>query len=544
MKKIYVLFTLLMLCCYGCKKEDDFNFVNPSIKLNSMEIIAPNQAQLKVSVNLGAGFKGHRAWIQLTDISTPTSQPSVSYITLNEEVNQEHTLQINAPVAGNDYQVMGVLETEKNRFETDKQQLFFSKKSHRYDIGNPYVESLYSAPDYPFLEGNIARIRQGGEMFWIQLDNKERFEFEKAEVTLNHSIALECVYENKIINDNSSIAATLPAEIEPGDYTVQLHIDGEKWDVDGLIRIQPWKTGFVELASNNSYSFYGYYATFTLNNQIYYVQYQEHNLMENYAEYKVWSYDVETGNYSSKKNWILSDEQPILGVDYNGEGYCFTRTNNYEVYFWKYIQETDEWKRFSSYPGKGKNGYVYFTSGDYLYMGGGIYYSDYEQVGVNDFWRFNFKTNEWEAMANVPFTSVEYNSVNSTCTDGETAYTFFYDRTLWSYHVPTNQWKQEGKLNSGPFFRYHSPICMWEGKVCLIGSHVDLYEQYMDIQLYDPETREWTLKGFYDFQYYMSSSFIPPIHQKDGSILMGPLGMFTSVTYDPPAPRFIQITPQ
>jgi hypothetical protein len=82
---------------------------------------------------------------------------------------------------------------------------------------------------------------------------------------------------------------------------------------------------------------------------------------------------------------------------------------------------------------------------------------------------------------------------------------------------------------------------MWEGKVCLIGSYVDLYEQYKDIQVYDPETKEWTLVGFFNFEYYMSSSIIPPICQKDGSIYMGPL---QHISDNSSAPKFIQITPQ
>lgn len=540
MKNIYCLLTILALCFYGCKKENDFNFVNPSIRLGTIEMVAPNQAQLKISVNLGAGFNGHRAWIQLTDISTPTSQRSVQNITLNKEPNQEHTLLINAPVTGHDYQVMGVLETEKNRFETGKEYLFFSQKSHKYDVKNPYVENIPYNPDYLFQEGNIARITQGGDMFWIQLNNKERFKIGQAEVTLNQSISLECVYENEVINPNNSIGVKLPADMEPGDYTVQLILDGEKWDVEGIIRIHPWKTNLVDIAFGQ-HSFYGFNASFTLDNQIYYVQYHDHNLMEHNIEYKVWSFDVVTGQYTYKKNWKLSQEQPMLGVSYQGKGYCLVKNDNHDVSLWSYTPETDEWERLSSYPGKGKNGYVYFTSGDCLYLGGGIDYESNKHVGVNDFWRFNFQTQEWVAMQDIPFTSVNELSVNSTCTDGETAYTLFYDRTLWSYHVPTNQWKQEAKLNSGPFYRYSSPLCMWEGKVCLIGSYVDLYEQYKDIQLFDPETKEWTLVGFFNFEYYMSSSIIPPICQKDGSIYMGPL---QHISDNSSAPKFIQITPQ
>lgn len=546
MKKFYCLFTILVLCSYGCKKENDFEFVHPSISLNSIEIVAPNQAQLKVTVDLGAGFNGHRAWLQLTDISTPANQPSLSHITLTQEPRQEHTLTVNAPVAGNDYQVMGVLETEKNRFETGKEYIFFSRKSHKYDVRSPYVLRLYSNPDYPFLYGNIASMVQGGENLLIMLNNAEPFDIGKTRVTFNNSIELECEQSTEILNPNSSIIATVPVGLSPGDYTLQLYLDDEKWEVEGLVRIMPWKADFVVLPSDHPHSYYSVSASFRIGNQIYYVQFHEHNIIESYFEYKTWSYDIETGTWTSKNNWRPSEGSPMLGTSAGGKGYCVFRHDNGKIYLWTYTPETDEWKTLSFYPGKGKNGFVYFASGDYIYMGGGVYWHEVTDapVGVNDFWQFNTLTGEWKQMADIPFTPVDNRSVNSTCTDGETAYTFFYDRTLWSYHVPTDVWTQERRLDSGPFFRYYSPLCMWEGKVCLLGSVVDLYEQYTDIQLYDPATKEWMLKGIFDFNSFMSTSFIPSVYQKDGAIYMGPLQQLSNDVYNPPAPRFIQIKPQ
>ena len=546
MKKFYCLFTILVLCSYGCKKENDFEFVHPSISLNSIEIVAPNQAQLKVTVDLGAGFNGHRAWLQLTDISTPANQPSLSHITLTQEPRQEHTLTVNAPVAGNDYQVMGVLETEKNHFETGKQYMFFSRKSHKYDVKNPYVQSYYFTPDYPFVGGNVARIVQGGENIAIMLNNEGAFDIGKMKVTLDNSIELECEEVNEILNFDSSILATIPVGLSPGDYTVQLCLDDEKWEVDGLIRVLPWKTDFVELPSTHPYSYYSVNASFRIGNRIYYAQFSEHNIIENYIEYKTWYYDIETGTWTSVNNWRPTECTPMLGASAEGKGYCVFRHDNGETYLWSYTPETDEWKPVSLYPGKGKNGFVYFASGHYVYMGGGVYWHEVtaDPIGVNDFWQFNVLTQEWKQMADIPFTPVDNRSVNSTCTDGETAYTFFYDRTLWSYHVPTDAWMQEGRLDVGPFFRYGSPLCMWEGKVCLLGSVVDLYEQYTDVQLYDPVTKEWAFLGLFDFNSFMSIWFIPSVYQKDGAIYMGPLQQLSNDVYNPPAPRFIRIKPQ
>ena len=168
MKKIYWLWMILLVCCYGCKKEEAFIYETPSIRLLGAEVVGANQGELKVRVDLGAGFSQHKAWIQLMDISDASGKTTTQSVALTQEEVQELTISVRPPVAGNDYQVMAVLETEKNRFETNKQFLFFSQKSHRYDIGQPYI-IRGGFFDRPFLEGNVYAIRQNGEYFTIVL---------------------------------------------------------------------------------------------------------------------------------------------------------------------------------------------------------------------------------------------------------------------------------------------------------------------------------------------------------------------------------------
>ena len=193
MKKIYWLWMILLICCYGCKKEEEFVYSNPSIRLLGAEVVAANQGELKVRIELGAGFSKHKAWIQLMDISDASGETTTQSVALTQEDVQEHTVSVRPPVAGNDYQVMAVLETEKNRFETDKQFLFFSKRSNRYDIGQPYIIRGGSF-DRPFLEGNVYAIRQNGEYFTIDLNNEYPFSVSEVKVLLNGSIPLECEY--------------------------------------------------------------------------------------------------------------------------------------------------------------------------------------------------------------------------------------------------------------------------------------------------------------------------------------------------------------
>jgi N-acetylneuraminic acid mutarotase len=224
----------------------------------------------------------------------------------------------------------------------------------------------------------------------------------------------------------------------------------------------------------------------------------------------------------------------------DGVGYSIVQ-HDYKARLWSYIPETDEWKQLSHYPGKGIRGFLMFAIDGFIYLGGGMHQKDMydEQVGVTDFWRYNLKTQEWEQLGDLPFTPVSIYSVNSTCVDGHKAYTFFYDRNLWSYDATTDGWHQEEALYQGPYFRYFSPLCMWDGKVCLIGGYDKDDGRYNDIQLYDPATRQWTLKGIFEYFHYMSTHYIPSIHQRDGEIWMGPLQLWG--TYDQPAPQFLKI---
>ena len=541
MKKIYWLWMILLVCCYGCKKEEAFIYETPSIRLLGAEVVGANQGELKVRVDLGAGFSQHKAWIQLMDISDASGKTTTQSVALTQEEVQELTISVRPPVAGNDYQVMAVLETEKNRFETNKQFLFFSQKSHRYDIGQPYI-IRGGFFDRPFLEGNVYAIRQNGEYFTIDLSNEYPFSVSEVKVLLNGSIPLECDYNPIMGNTSETILAKVPMDLAPGDYSATIYLDGEKWDVQGILRVLPWQTEMVDVSAGNAFSYYTISSSFVFDDEIVYVQYKDRSYAESYTEFKVWSYHIPSNTWKEKNSWIPTDDgNPITGVALDGVGYSVLQ-HNYKACLWSYTPETDEWKRLSDYPGQGVRGFMMFAIDGFIYLGGGMHQKDMydNQVGVSDFWRYDIQTQQWEQLGDLPFTPETIYSVNSTCLDGHKAYTFFYDRTLWSYDSTTDLWSQEAALCQGPYFRYFASLCMWEGKVCLIGGLDEDYNGlYTDIQLYDPATRQWTLKGIYEYSPYMSTAYTPSIHQQQGEIWVGPLQLWG--TYDQPAPQFLKI---
>ena len=123
---------MLSLLLFGCEKNNDFEYVNPSIRMVEVYLMEDNLCTLTLEIETGVGFTGHSAWIELYDITAGSSQPVKKPITLTEDAKQTHTLEFGAPVGNHDFLVKGVLTTSKNRFETWGKYIYFSKKSHKY----------------------------------------------------------------------------------------------------------------------------------------------------------------------------------------------------------------------------------------------------------------------------------------------------------------------------------------------------------------------------------------------------------------------------
>ena len=184
----YIYFLMLSLLLFGCEKNNDFEYVNPSIRMVEVYLKEDNLCTLTLEIETGVGFSGHSAWIELYDITAGSSQPVKKPITLTEDAKQTHTLEFGAPVENHDFLVKGVLTTSKNRFETWGKYIYFSKKSHKYDFSNPYVYGdvamlygdclvfppiLYSTekplqlPEHPIFPGQYIVVQNNLQMLYL-----------------------------------------------------------------------------------------------------------------------------------------------------------------------------------------------------------------------------------------------------------------------------------------------------------------------------------------------------------------------------------------
>lgn len=554
MKYVSYLLSLLLLFSFGCKKENDIDFKRPSISLGDIEIISSNECQVSVILDLGVGYKKHKVRLELEDFTDIDNPPvSIPVSIDSKEQNQEITVKLNVPDSNHDYMVRGIMETQNNYFETGRKTIMISKPNHRYDIGIPYIFINSFDYGYPFIEGDIHKIAQPGEYFLIKLENQYGgFQIKDIKVTLNNSIPLKSDFPYDYVGSNDeSIGATLPDNLPPGDYSVQLYLDGGKWDVQGKIRILPWKSNIVE--TDSPLSFYSMAASFQIGNTTYYLQWGDHDIVESKSTYKMCAYQFDQNKWQTLNDWVyFINASPLQAISTNGKGYCILQVHNggsNDYYctcsLWCYSPDLDQWNYITDYPGQGSQGFVLYSNNDYIYMGGGTrtgtIYNETE-TATCDFWRYNFQTNEWEQLHNLPFMVKDRRTVNSSCTDGERSYTFLSDRTLWSYHFATNQWKQEGTLLSGTYNRYNSPIVTWKGKVCMVGSYYGYEDSSSDVQLYDPSTSQWTLMEV--FHSSIDIHYTPAIRVYNEAIYVGPIRQFSYNVYDPPKPRFIQIIPQ
>ena len=540
----------LLLLCQGCKEEEEnLNFENPSIGISSLTMHSTDHCTIKLNIDLGNGFSIQKAYLQLHDLSDVKAAPTLLPVELGKERAQQPEVTVTAPQAGHDYLVRAYLKTKKNTFTTPTQTLYFSALTHRFEIGKPYIFVSENSPEFPFLENGIRTMPHPGEYFLIITNSDWNTRFSTLDVKLNKTISLK--HDNNL--NGGSLGAYIPDEIAPGDYTVSLYIDGEEFEVEGIIRILPWSSRTPSTTPPTK--FYSIETWFNINSENYFIQYADRSLSS--TTYNLYAYNFDEQKWSTKQPWTLPiNRTPLTSVTCRNEAYCVVKQTDEgissydsESLLYRYLADRDEWIQETVYPGEGHQEYAIFSIGKYIYMGAGMKINklnvgNYTEEPRQDFWRYDTENNRWEELPPTPFKCRQYKSVNSSCSDEYIAYLFLMDRTLWSYHPENDRWEQEETLRSGYFERFNSSLILYDGKVCLIGAEQTYMKWMPDVQLYDPATRQWQLMAIYHFNCYMSNSFTPAVHIHNGHIFMGPLETIANTPFYEEDPCFIEIIPQ
>ena len=160
-------------------------------------------------------------------------------------------------------------------------------------------------------------------------------------------------------------------------------------------------------------------------------------------------------------------------------------------------------------------GWIFFSIGQYLYVGGGSDWSSDEAVPIKDFWRYDTHTGDWTRMPDLPFGV--YRPVGE-CSDDCCAYVLLNKGILWKFHADTECWTKEERhvLEYNNDVPDVAMICH-DGDLIVVGG-----SKNRSVCVYNSETRTWRLMASYNRSVYQAFSFHPAIYILDDKLYVGP----------------------
>jgi hypothetical protein len=544
-----LLYIILMLCLLqeGCKNIYE-EFEMPSVEITSLKALSKDSCEITVTINKGVGAVFTKTYISFADV-TDTTQNITYGLKLTNDQEQAYTTKIKVKNAYHDYSVKAVLETQKNTYSSASRLLYLSQNYNYSKSGIKYVDVYHSETDQIYLDEyhSIGAIPKPGKWFFLKIYYYQLPPSDsKVEVKLNDSITVpsSMSYLGWLYDGDTSCEVTVPSTLSPGDYTVTLYLNGNKFVAPSKIRILPGSSS-IKYINNIPDSWGDYYWLFTYfqsGSKLYY-------LFRN-PVFSVVTFDLATQTWAKRNN--LPNPQDITKrvydvnpqtVEYLGDRYIgallinktITTGNRLEI--WKYAETTDTWSVETVYPGMAVGKTIMFVAGNKLYVGGG---TDLLYNYVTDFWQYDFTTKVWTRKSDI--SPIINQTRIASCTSGNRAYVFTNARQLYMYNPENDTWQLSSTLEGGSTWRYSAALISGDnGKLYLVGGSYNDGTQITlrDTWEYNINTGIWTLKNVYTDAYpYLPFIGTVPTFYYNGKIEVG-----YALNYYETKQYFIEITP-
>ena len=506
MKNLILSFLLLTLSLVvtNCKKETII-LPSPSIKIDSTAIAGLTSFKIRIEIQKGKGQDIKSAKLRLEDITVRNNKPMTYDIDLNSDQDQIITKTINTNRLDHDYMIEAVLETNQYTYTSGKQILRSIK--NKYQPRLFVTNKLYAIP-----EENIALTLNSGTKFTIEVDYENKYVPDTIAVKLNQKYVLESTlnfeHPSSAGDYISSLgSATIPDNVPPGDYSVDLYLDGQHFACPGKIRIL--KGSWTAYEENYPGEKRGGYAWFVVHDKLYLVGGNYYSTLLQYSP--VWEYNLTNKTWVKKSNfphytddfnWALKTEILPYSMQNQDVGYILVRYDQ-TVELWEYSQTEDLWNKITEYPGVGERYLVAFMLDGYLYVGGGI---DDTTTMIShgtketEFYRCNLTSLQWEKMHDLP-SSLNGPYYYSVCTQKNKAYCAEPDRKLWEYDPLTDEWTRKHDF-TGPW-RMHSKLVSDGTNIYLLGGEYhsmsalgNMTPPLKDSWKYSPNDDHWEQQAF------------------------------------------------
>jgi N-acetylneuraminic acid mutarotase len=164
----------------------------------------------------------------------------------------------------------------------------------------------------------------------------------------------------------------------------------------------------------------------------------------------LWEYNVETGAWTQKADFIGSARRQAIAFAINDFAYVGTGQDatGLKKDFFKYDPVSNTWTQLNDFGGTPRRQAVGFTMGGQGYVGTGD-----DGILKTDFWMYEPTTDTWTQKSNFPGTAragaVGWGTFPSAFIATGEDINFEYKKDVWEYNYFTNSWIQRADL-SGP----------------------------------------------------------------------------------------------
>lgn len=498
---------LLSLLLHGCKKIYE-DFETPSVSIISVKTLAKDSCVIGIKTDQGVGASFHKYYLDFYDL-TDVNNHFTCDLTLSGNKLDSSWVKIKMPTQYHDYKVRAVLESDKNVYSSSYKVVYLSSDFNNTDFGIKYIDFYNSGIDgcYADESQGIGSTPLKGK--WVSL-NVHYTKFiplsSSVVVKLNDNITLPAsVSSSGSITDGALwCQPVIPENLDAGDYTVSVYINGVKYLANSKLRSYPGSSVIQNITppSSSWYDYGSLLTCFKLGNKVYYVYRQ--------PAYSVIVYDLES------KVWMLKNKLPdpvnvtesVSWINetsfvYGGKSYILPNvsnkfdSSNSRIELWRYDDAIDNWTVETRYPGKAGSKTFAFVVGDKLYMGGGS--GGYGMDVVADFWEYDFTTKKWLQKKDLSNYMATY--AIASCASSNNGYVFTGNRELYQYNVAADQWQKISTLNGGPIFRNSSTLLYQNGTIYLSGGYTFLDGAEInltDTWTYNLTTGNWSLRNRYN----------------------------------------------
>jgi N-acetylneuraminic acid mutarotase len=375
---------------------------------------------------------------------------------------------------------------------------------------NPGVESLSVLTDFHSQSPNIIAITpmQGtfgdeitiaGEFFGANgYENSVRFGETEAEITYASASEIRVIVPHYLLTPEHDIKVTYNQGVDVSDDRFTLL-------APTIVSISPERISSNELITITGTNFNPWYPEF---NRILFGS-EEGGVIQSVSESEIqilvpvniYSHTVNisaivagqaSNSITAVSPWVRIQDPPqnmIHGVNFVHEDFAYMGLGdggsyNFTATMWKFNPDNNGWTKLADFPGGARSHSIFFKLGDKGYVGGG----EGQEGPFNDFWEYDFSTDQWVQKNNLPF-DLDNSYGAAAFSDNNSSTILIRSNDVWIYEPVTDAWVTTTTIPGAGL--YLPSGFSKNGEIYVFGGGYYTPEMYK----YTPATEEWTLVG-------------------------------------------------